>query len=1187
MRITMFLLLVCVFCTFAENTHSQNARVNIHKSNVQLENILNEIENQTDYLFIYNHQVNVNRKVSVKAKGQPVSEVLNHLFADTDVDYSMEGTHIVLSVKEPAATFSASAPQQQIRTVSGVVKDSSGEPIIGVNVIVQGTTSGTVTDFNGQYTLTVPGNHAVLVFSYLGYKPWSVQANREVINVTLQEDTQLVDEVVIVGYGVQKKENLTGAVATVDVDKALGSKPVADVAKSLQGITPGLTVTYKSGNLGGDATINIRGIGTIIDGKEKGEPLILVDGVPSDLTLINPEDIAHISVLKDAASASIYGTRGAFGVVLITTKKGQAVGDKVKFSYSTNLAFSKPTSLVGFVDPEDELPVMMYANNRTNPGKMSESFGMQHDILLAGIKNWKANYAGSRSTKNKEMIYGEDWEIIDGRAYTYRIWDPHKEMLRDWTPQQTHNFSAQGRMGEKSSFMVSLGYVNQSGFMRINTDKMKRYNANVSMNTQLTSWLKASVGTLFTRKNHEEPYNYYNNGITESEKNGYFGYYMRWGQYFPYGTYDGKYFRHAPGYMAQANMNNKQTDMLRLNASLIADITKDLQFVAEYSINNETIDWNINGHSTQMLDFWTGDWDPNNILGTAYQYLDVPGSANDKIANSHSKDQTQVFNAYATYSKQFEDHGLKVMAGTNIEKNDFQRFYLERRNVMDPTMPDISLTTGSQYVTSSSDLLKPAHNEYAIAGFFGRVNYDYKGKYLLELNGRYDGSSNFPVGQLWGFFPSGSVGYRLTEESFMEGIKTVANDIKIRASVGSIGNQNVMANAFRTMMDVKNAEWVLDGATAPSVESPSIADPKLTWEKVITYDVGLDVRFLNNMFTFSFDWYQRNNNGVLAAAKTLPQGIGASAPLTNAGDLRTRGYEISVDFTYPINKHVQVYANVSMTDYQTEVTKWDNQNKLLGVGQFYEGMKIGEIWGFETDRLFQANDFNADGTLVAGIPDQSALITGDFSYGPGDVKYKDLDGDGKITTGDLTADNPGDLKVIGNTTPRYQYSFRLGANLYNFDIDVFFQGVGKRDYWADSDLILPLYNRTDALYEGMLDYWTESNTNAYFPNPYVGHSGTAINSYIPGSNNFVSQSRYLLSMAYLRLKNVTIGYTLPLEVTRKAGLDKVRVYFSGQNLAEFKSSRLPVDPEINETEAAWGRTYPYPRTVSVGLQVNF
>lgn len=265
----------------------------------------------------------------------------------------------------------------------------------------------------------------------------------------------------------------------------------------------------------------------------------------------------------------------------------------------------------------------------------------------------------------------------------------------------------------------------------------------------------------------------------------------------------------------------------------------------------------------------------------------------------------------------------------------------------------------------------------------------------------------------------------------MEGIKTVANDIKIRASVGSIGNQNVMANAFRTMMDVKNAEWVLDGATAPSVESPSIADPKLTWEKVITYDVGLDVRFLNNMFTFSFDWYQRNNNGVLAAAKTLPQGIGASAPLTNAGDLRTRGYEISVDFTYPINKHVQVYANVSMTDYQTEVTKWDNQNKLLGVGQFYEGMKIGEIWGFETDRMFQANDFNADGTLVAGIPDQSALITGDFSYGPGDVKYKDLDGDGKITTGDLIADNPGDLKVIGNTTPRYQYSFRLGANLYN------------------------------------------------------------------------------------------------------------------------------------------------------------
>ncbi len=1085
--------------------------------------------------------------------------------------------------------------QQATITVKGKVADTKGEPLIGVSVTVRGTTVGTITDIDGNYTINTTSG-ATLNFTYVGYKAQShAVSSSTTLDITMIEDSQMMSEVVVVGFGVQKKENLTGAVASVDVDKALGSKPVADVTKALQGITPGLTITYKSGNLGADATINLRGVGTIQNNKEAGSPLILVDGVPSDLTLINPEDIANISVLKDASSASIYGARGAFGVVLITTKKGRADGDKVKFSYSTNIGFSKPTTLVEFVDPEEELPVMIMANDRVNPGKMSESFGMYHDKLLAGIKNWREKYSSSRSFNNKEMIYGEDWEIIDGRAYTYRVWDPNKEMLKDWTPQQTHNLSAQGRLGQSSNFMISLGYTDQKGFMRINTDKLKRYNANFNLNTQLTKWLKSDVGVLFSRRNMEEPFNYYNSsGLNISGENGYFGYYMRWGKYFPYGTYDGKYFRHAAGYMNAASMNNNQKDLLRLNASLTADVAKGLQFIAEYSFTTENTDIDIKGHPVQLLDFWSGGWDPNNIIGTAYKYVAAVGSTSDKVAQSNSKRENHVFNAYGTYTKSFNDsHNFKFMAGTNIEKNEFRRSYSERRNVMDPSsISDIQLATGTQFATSDWTILKPAHNEYAVAGFFGRVNYDYQGKYLLELNGRYDGSSNFPSGKLWGFFPSGSIGYRITEESFMQPVKKIANDIKIRASWGSIGNQDVIANAFRSMMDIQNSDWVVGGVLSPSVKTPGIVDPDITWETITTLDVGLDVRFLNNMFGVSFDWYQRNNKDMLAIERALPEGVGTSAPWTNSGDMRTRGYELSVDFNYPINKNISIYATAGLSDYQTEVTKWNNPTKSLGT--FYEGMKIGEIWGFETDRLFQAGDFNADGTLVSGIPSQSALIDGAFKFGPGDVKYKNQDGDDVIGVGSLTAENHGDLKVIGNTTPRYQYNFRVGGTFYGFDIDVFFQGVGKRDYWAASDLVLPLYNRTDALYAKQMDYWTEENTGAHFPRPWVGHAtnrflSTASSTLtgLQGSNNFVTQSRYLLNMSYLRLKNITVGYTLPATLTSRIGIDKVRVYFSGQNLAEFKSSRLPVDPEINDTEAAWGRTYPYPRTLSFGLQVNF
>ncbi|MEN6455324.1 MAG: TonB-dependent receptor, partial [Prolixibacteraceae bacterium] len=1072
----------------------------------------------------------------------------------------------------------------QKRTISGLVTEkSTNEPLPGVSVVEKGTIIGTVTNMEGRFSLSVnPG--ATLQFSFIGMKSQDIPVGSAVIvNVQMETVVSEVDEVVVVGYGTQKKANLTGAVASVDVDKALVSRPIQDISKGLQGITPGLTITYGSGAMDAAAAINIRGTGTIINDKAAGSPLVLVDGVPMSLSLINPEDIASISVLKDAASASIYGARAAFGVVLITTKSG-ASSEKISISYTNNFAFNTPTTLVEFTDPEIELPALI--NAKLRDGQAAEAFGMDFATLLPGIKTWKEKYADNR--QSKEMIYGEDWGIINSRAYFYRIWDPNKEMLSNWTPQSNNNITASGKLGDKSSFIASFGYHTQEGIMKINPDELKRFNVNLGLTTQLTDWLKADFRNMSSRQTYEYPYNYYDaTGFKRS--NGYFGYYQRWGSFFPYGTYKGQYFRHAPGYLANANTSNLTTDYVRWGATFTADITKKLNLITEYSIGVTNERRKNIGGVIQLWDFWS-PFDANNIDKSLSQLV-TPGSQHDRVSYINSTDQTQVFNAYFNYNTTFREfHNVKAMAGVNLEWNEFERIYAERRGLMDREVGEVGLGTGSQWVWPGNTDMNPAHTEYAIAGYFVRINYDYKGKYLLELNGRMDGSSRFPSNDRWAFFPSGSLGYRITEENFMKSIKPVLNDLKIRASVGSIGNQEIRANAFLPTMPTASINWITNGVLTPSVDNPRVVDPGLSWERVTTYDAGFDARLLGNMFGITFDWYQRNTEGMLAPGKVLPEVFGADAPETNAGDLRTRGFELTLDFNYDINKNINIYAQATLADYKSVVTKWNNPSKLLG--QFYEGMEIGEIWGLETERLYQESDFSGKDNagrwiLNSELPDPTAMIKGNFKIGPGDVKYADIDPNKIIDRGALTKDDHGDLKIIGNSDPHFQYGIRLGGTLYGFDIDMFFQGVGKRDYWSKSDLILPLYNRTDALYAHQLDFWTSENTDAFFPNPYAGHATNAISSAVPGSNNFVAQTRYLTDLSYLRFKNLTVGYTIPSVLSQKANIQKVRVYFSAQNLAEWTKQDLPVDPEINETEAQWGRTFPYTRTISFGLQVNF
>lgn len=1069
----------------------------------------------------------------------------------------------------------------QTKTISGTITNNAdGIPIPGATVLIKGTTKSSVTDMDGQYLINASVND-VLVFSYMGFTTKEVKiAQQQTVNVALLENTLNLDEVVVVGFASQKKANLTGAVAKVDVERALGSKPLTDISKGLQGTTPGLNITFNSGNIGKSSNINIRGAGTIINGTATGSPLVLVDGVPSDMSLINPEDVASMSVLKDAASASIYGARAAFGVILITTKNGKDSKGKVRFSYSNNYGWSNPISLIEFNDPTVELPAMIQAQERAGNAN-PESFGMNYKTLLPGIINWQQKYASSRNSNDKNMILGEDFEVIGGKEYFYRVWDPHKEMLKKNAIQSYHNFSAQGSLSEKSSFIVSLGVANQEGVMNINTETNQRINLNMGMSTQLADWLTGDFKILSSIQKYDSPFNYYNSGL-DTAGNGYFGYYMRWGSYFPYGTYKGVSFRHAPGYMNNASMNERVENDTRISAKLTAQVTKNFNIIGEYSVDNNYLSNKMNGGQIPLWDWWTSAADLVAGIPTMME------SGNDFVAQAKSSYIINVANVYANYSKTLNSvHNFKVLGGLNSEWQSFERTYARRNTLLDKNKPEFNLAIGDQFTSplSSNLTLNPGLSQYAIAGFFARVNYDYDGRYLLELNGRYDGSSKFPTQEQWGFFPSASVGYRISNEKFMESTRSWLNDLKVRASIGSIGNQNIANNAFLPIMTNSNPTWLGSGSTVPpSVSLPSNVDANLTWEKVTTQDIGLDVRVFN-MLGLTFDYYQRDTKGVLSPGKTLPGSFGQAAANTNSGNLRTRGWELGVNFNKEITKNIGVYADLTLSDYTTEVTEWNNSSKLLG--SFYAGQKIGEIWGLTTERLIQSSDvIDATGLIVNGV-DYKDVRSGTFKYGAGDVMYKDLDGNGKITRGKGTADDSGDLSVIGNATPKYQYGIRLGGNVYGFDIDAFFQGVGERQYWATSDLVLPFYSRTDAMYANMNDYWTPDNTDAYYPNPYPKHDANAFGTYAPGSNNFVAQSRYLLNMAYLRLKSLTVGYTLPKTLTKKIGVDKFRYYVSGLNLLTFKDGNLPVDPEINESEATWGRTFPYSKTWSVGIQVAF
>lgn len=1027
---------------------------------------------------------------------------------------------------------------QQNGVCNGVVTDTTGETVIGASVVVKGTTNGTITGLDGDFSLSGVTKGSILVVSFVGYQNTEVKWNGQPLTIVLKEDTKVLDEVVVVGYGTQKKANLSGAVAAVD-GKVLQDRPITNIGQGLQGVVPNLNITMNNGGApGATSSFNIRG-NTSLNG---GSPLVLVDNVQMDANLVNPDDIESISVLKDAASASIYGARAAYGVILITTKKGKK-SDKPTVSLSATGYWQSPALTFHNVNSMQYLTMMDEAYQ--NDGGSGHYFKSQVYQYAEDYFNGKYDSPVFFDTAYDTYKYGycgnTDW------------WD---ELYKTSFSQiYTANISGGN---DRTTYYASVSMNDQGGILKAGDDKYNKYNANVNISSNITKWLNVSAKIAHTYTDELHP----TGGTTAMNSTAYSGLSSYSGMMkgdlsplMPVKHPDGHYagqgsYTNPVAIMEQGgNAQYKQNDLWMTGAVKITPI-KGLVINADYT-------WNFYGKSS------------NQHVQNFYDYTAVPGTENyypwtnpSSVTVTNNDDYYNAFNAFAEYTFSLkEKHNFKVMVGYNQENKHKKYHYAGRKNLIDSSNPSLNLAYGDMAMNGSE-------THWSVNGFFARINYDYKGKYLLELNGRYDGSSKFPHGDRYAFFPSASVAWRVSEEKFWEPIRGWFDNFKLRASYGSLGNQALDESRYGNFPYLAtygiNTKYgaLLNGTRPVAVSVPGLVSASFTWETVNQIDFGFDASFFGRRLNTSFDWYRRNTKDMLTAGQALPAVLGTSVPQENAADMKTVGWEVSLEWNDRLSNGFGYHIKGVLSDYQASITKFSNPTKLLGT--HYVGEKLNEIWGYVSNGLFQSDE-------DAKAADQSYLSGG--SWGAGDVKYEDLNNDGKIDIGKNTLDDSGDRKIIGNSTPRYSYGITAGFDYKGFDFEMFWQGIGKRDYWLGGSQFWGFTDEWCTPLTSSLDYWTEDNRDAYFPR--LHHYG------VNGGNHQVS-TRYLQNAAYLRLKNVVLGYTIPRSITEKVKISRLRVFVQGENLLTFTPLIDSYDPETLNN-----MTYPINKKISVGLNLTF
>lgn len=1029
-------------------------------------------------------------------------------------------------------TSEQKAASQEI--IRGLVKDAEGIPLPGVSVLESGTKNGTSTNSNGEFVITVTDLNAILIVSSIGYVKQEVAVKDKNLIIVLQADRKALEEVVVVGYGTQQKANLTGAVSQID-SKMLENRPTSNLGQALQGLIPNFNVSIANGNPKTGANYNLRGATSFYkdadDGNKikfsNGSPFILVDGIEMDPKLLNPEDIASVTVLKDAASAAIYGARGAFGVVLITTKSGK--GEKTKVSYTNSFQWSAPTAVPDILDAYTLQDAVVKALQMEN-GSVSNEL-----IKLQKIKEYMDDPI------NNEPYYFADNDTRKVNILWRGNVNPYKEALLKSSPMQKHNLSLSGG-NENTSYYGSFGYQNQDGLYKINTDNLKRYNALLNVSSKVNDWFKMDFKTSYNSSSYIEP-------VSPSGKGGW------WVAMAQEPVRNVSMPINVP---ASLNVPQKYTDNIlsfmdygssadENNANILLAASPTISFTKAWSLKGDfsylanstarkTIVPRLERLETTVGSFTTTHTDP------------------DYISRYNFDSNKYTINLYTDYTKTISGkHNFHGLLGFNKEWYTDQDASA-RRNGVNVNVPTLGQALGVMTVDDSE-----AH--WAVEGLFYRFTYNYNGKYLFESNGRYDGTSRFQSDSRYKFFPSFSAGWRVTEESFAKSIKPYINDLKLRASYGSLGNQNV--SGYYPYITQYNTDaqifYLMDGTRPVGIRPPGLVDPNFTWETATTINLGFDLTAFNN-FEINFDWYRRRTTDILIDGLKLPAVLGATSPQINSGTMDTKGWEIAVKYRNSTSYGLSYDFAATLSDAQSEVVKFaNNPNNLTGDTNLYEGQKMGEIWGYETYGIFQSQE------EINSAPSQKLISSG--LWYPGDVRYKDLDGNNEITFGNNTVGNSGDRRIIGNNTPRYQFGLNSNFSYKNFDLNIFVQGIGKRDLWIGNNLYWGA--GATGTWETYNNSWTPERTNAFYP------------AYKNASRNRHVQTRYLANGTYLRMKNLAVGYSIPKALTDKVKLQRLRVSASAYNLFEIKSVPETFDPELV------GMNYPILRSFAFGIQATF
>lgn len=1033
--------------------------------------------------------------------------------------------------------------------VTGKVTDSQNEAIIGASVVIKGTSKGVITDIDGNFVLNDVPADGVLQVSYIGYKnvEMPIKPSQNFYNIVLEEDNQLLDEVVVVGFGTQRRANLTEAVATVDT-KALESRPVTSLGQSLQGTVPGLNLSVGNmgGQLGQSMDVNIRGTGTISTGSTAAT-LVLIDGIEGNMNNLNPDDVESISVLKDAAASSIYGSRAAFGVILITTKKGKA--GKASVSYAGNARYYGPMSLPNLMNSWEFANYFNEGSANSGGTPIFDEDTMQRiqqymrgEITTSTVPNTNGNWQFHQLANDNVDWYDKQYK---------------------WSWAHEHNLNINGG-SEKMQYYVSANYLGQDGNLRFGDDSYERINTNAKLNAQPFKWLDVEVNVKYVHTNLDNPLYTDLGGLLYHDI-------VRMWPTMPFKDPNGHYMRN--GKLAQLTNGSRsvtENDNMYLQGQLVFHPLKGWNIYANVGLRT------INEYRKQNLNK-VYEYNVNNeplLLAYGGNYTEGQTGAMQRWLRANHL-TTSLYTDYEFNIDQ--DHVFKIMAGMNTEKYNNRVLDVKRMDLITESVPEIGAATGEDVINEASAY------SWATAGFFGRINYDYKDRYFIAANIRYDGSSRFLRKDRWGTFGSFSLGWNVAREEFFPLDEELMSQLKPRLSWGTLGNQNT--TSYYPMYLLQNVatnsgSWLMNGAFPAVASVPGTIASSLTWETIKSLNVGFDLSMFNNRLTANFDYFIRKTLDMVGPAAEIAHIYGTGMPSTNNTDLRTKGWELALNWRDQVGK-VNYHVGFNISDARTYIDRYPNDSKSLST--YYEGQELNDIWGYETHGIAKSQA-EMDEWLAAG--NRPSWGSG---WTEGDIMYVDKNGDGVINTGANTLSDPGDRVKLGNSTPRFRFGLNLGLEWNNIDFSMFWQGVAKRDLWLDGPVFWGLNGglwQSTGL-EEHLDYYRPENTtsvfgpntDAYFPRPYMD-----------SDKNQQVQSRYMQSGAYMRLKNIQVGYTLPKQVLNKIGMEYLRFYVSAENIWTICSLPNGFDPETaysGYTQNNSGKTYPLQATVSFGVNVTF